>query len=178
MRFQVMFAVAFVAFSACAEPSVAPNPSASASIHRRSLASLESPDAFAVAVQYVGVDVVEALPVPIAQFAANEEAITDAQFEAIGAQMVDSNEEAVYQDDGIFVEWVINQGGGSGGGGGDEEMMSAGFAVASADDSFGTCEDLYERITKRCGRIITGKGRAACWAAAMVVYAACRADME
>ena len=58
MRFQVMFAVAFVAFSACAEPSVAPNPSASASIHRRSLASLESPDAFAVAVQYVGVDVV------------------------------------------------------------------------------------------------------------------------
>lgn len=168
---------ALAMLASCADTPSAPimRPSASeAVLVRSSSAKLSSTDPYWTAVPYLTNEIVDSLPVSLSTFGSDPESITDVQFESIGLQLVSPTNEVVYEGDGEYVEFAIAQGwggsgGGGGGGGGDPEMMS--FDEEGGD----YCEELYDRISGRCRRLVIRRARAACWVGAMAVYAACRA---
>lgn len=145
--------------------------------------SVEGSDPYYIAEPYLQYGIYASLSVDYQTFGTNPESITDEEFDSVGASTINSSEEYYYQDDGITVEELITSGGGGGPGDGEQlESMGSEIGEVTQGESAetttmglaGYCEDQYAAIARRCRRIGSSRGRALCWAAAMVVYANCR----
>lgn len=167
----------------CSQPPSAPDDPVSTTLSVTSLRpaldnSIQTDftsDPYAVARPYEAIGVFDSLGVELASFAANPEIVTDSAFSAVALTMVDGQEEVTYTSDGLYVEgaalFILSQGGGGGG-----EMQSTAYGEEDGPVVFdGFCEDQFARHAGRCRRLPGTKARALCWAAAMAVYAGCRA---
>lgn len=132
-------------------------------------------DPFWIAEPYTREVIFDSLSATATEFAWDPDAVSDAEFDSAGAQLLTTPLEFSYTSNGFEVEAgviaILESGGGGGGGGGGElESTTSGAG--------GYCEDQYNRIIARCRRVPSAKGRALCYGGAMAVYAGCRATQS